>query len=131
MYSTFNTAREVKPPVSSDLVTEETLCARCFYSPSQMKLAFENSGKSDKEARRSERGEQFGFHADNSIADWLNSYSRKVDCPTAAVIRASLIYFATATDPVKGRVLLDSQKYQGSLREVMLLAMVRMIARGK
>lgn len=88
-----------------------------------------NTLKPDKEARRSERGEQFGFHADNSIAGWLNAYSRKIDCPTAAVIRASLIYFATATDPAIGRELLESQKYQGSLREVMLLATVRLISR--
>lgn len=96
-----------------------------------MKLAFETSGKPDKEARRNERSEQFGFHVDNSIAEWLNAYSRQVDCPTAAVIRASLIYFATMTDPATGRALMDSQINRGSLHEAWLLAAVRRISKGK
>lgn len=85
--------------------------------------------KSDKEARRSERGEQFGFHADNSIADWLNRYSKQVDCPTSGVIRASLILMASVTNPTVGRTLLDAQIGQCSLREVWLLTAVRKIAR--
>lgn len=71
----------------------------------------------------------FSFSLDNSIADWLTTYSKRVDCPTGAVIRASLIYFATATDRELGRAMIDAQITHGSLHEVLLLAAVRRITR--
>lgn len=84
---------------------------------------------SEKDARRKERGEQFGFHADNSIANWLNGYSKQVNCPTSGVIRASLILLASVTNPKLGRTLLDAQMSQCSLKEVWLLAAVRKISK--
>lgn len=95
------------------------------------KLAFDSS-VSDKETRRKERSEQFGFHADNSIADWLNAYSTRTGCPIGAVVRASLIYFAHATDPALGRAMLDAQRSPSlTVREVLLLEAVRLISKSK
>ena len=131
MTTEFSAARTKPPRIHQWLGGSGVRRAALNHQASMKQLANDSLQKPEKDVRRSERSEQFGFHADNAIAKWLNAYSHRVDCPTAAVIRASLIYFASATDPAVGRELLDQQINQGSLQEVLLLAAVRRIANRK
>lgn len=104
--------------------------ARCFNHQSQMKLE-SSLLKSERTERRWVNSTPFSLSLPNPIADWLTAYSKRVDCPEGAVIRASLIYFATALNREEGRAMLDQQITRGSLHEVLLLAGVRRISKAQ
>lgn len=85
--------------------------------------------KSERTERRWVNSQPFSLSLPNPIAEWLTAYSKRVDCPEGAVMRASLIYFATAINRDAGRAMLDTQITHGSLHEVLLLAAVRRISK--